>query len=442
MHCDVATAAPERKLREERLPLDEPIAPDPIALEPTAVATHSAPLWDRLGASVEWVLGGATMLLLLAVVATIPILQVLTLGYLLEVSGRVARTGHLAAGFFGYRQAARIGSVLVGIGATLFPLWLLAEQAASANVIDPAGFAARDGTIRLIVAAGFAMLHVAAALYSGGRLRDFFWLLFQPLYGPAASAWAWFTGGSISEPWTWLPPLKLAGDLLRGEAYGKAADGLWEFVVSLRLPYLFQLGLLGFVGTFVWIAIPAALLGVARFDHPVVAFVAGLLGTILSSIVLLHLPFLQAHYAAEQSFWALFDIAAVRAQFQRAPLLFWLALIVTLTLSLPLYLLAAYPIPRELAWVPAFLSILCMLPARLLTGWAVGRGRSREELDYFWRWSFWVLEEEPAHFLRRPSFWAVEVPLVVIYTLFILCVPYLSSAGSAAHFRPPAFLIP
>jgi hypothetical protein len=368
-----------------------------------------------------------TLIVLLAVVASIPVVQLLSLGYLLEVSGRIARTGSFAAGFIGFRQAARIGSVIVGIAFVCLPLWFLSVQASSANLIDPGGPAARGWRIGLIVASSLAILHVVTALYGGGRLRDFFWPAFQPFYGPAASAWAWLTGGSVSEPWSWLPPFKLLGDSVRGEAYAKATDGLWEFAVSLRLPYLFQLGLFGFVGTLVWIAIPALLLGVGKFDNAGVGVIAWFLGTLLYSVVLLYLPFLQAHYAAEQRFAAMFEVFSVRAQFQRAPLLFWLALVITLASSLPLYLLTAFSTPRELTWIPSLVFVVFMLPARFLTGWAVGCGRSIEEPAFFlWRWSFWLL----------------ELPVVVVYTLFVFFVPYISVAGSAAHFQPHAFLVP
>ena len=53
-------------------------------------------------------------------------MQLASLGYLLEVSGRIARTGRVSAGFFGMRKAARAGSVALGIGLTLVPLLAIA----------------------------------------------------------------------------------------------------------------------------------------------------------------------------------------------------------------------------------------------------------------------------------------------------------------------------
>ena len=63
----------------------------------------------------EWLFGTVSLIGGLALLATIPILQLLSLGYLLEVSGRVARTGRLRSGFIGVRKAARVGSIVLGV---------------------------------------------------------------------------------------------------------------------------------------------------------------------------------------------------------------------------------------------------------------------------------------------------------------------------------------
>ncbi len=91
----------------------------------------------------EWVFGTLTLILGLAVLATIPIMQFLSLGYLLEVSGRVARTGNWRSGFVGIRQAARLGRIAVGITMLMLPLWFASSLADSARLIDPASRATR-----------------------------------------------------------------------------------------------------------------------------------------------------------------------------------------------------------------------------------------------------------------------------------------------------------
>src|SRR5262245_24996389 len=60
----------------------------------------------------EWLLGAAVLTVALAVLAALPVLQFLSLGYLLEASARVARTGKLTEGFIGVRLAARLGGAI------------------------------------------------------------------------------------------------------------------------------------------------------------------------------------------------------------------------------------------------------------------------------------------------------------------------------------------
>ena len=60
------------------------------------------------------VFGIASLTLLLAVIAAIPIVNFLTLGYLLEVEARVARTGKLRDAFLLLDVAPRIGSIVLG----------------------------------------------------------------------------------------------------------------------------------------------------------------------------------------------------------------------------------------------------------------------------------------------------------------------------------------
>ena len=46
----------------------------------------------------------------------------------------------------------------------------------------------------------------------------------------------------------------------RGGLYREARDRFWTALVNLRLPYYFWLGLRGFFGAFLWLAIPLMLL--------------------------------------------------------------------------------------------------------------------------------------------------------------------------------------
>src|SRR5829696_6838700 len=66
-----------------------------------------------IAAGIEWLFGLGIVLLGLAVLAAVPVFQFLSLGYLLEATGRVARSGRLRDGFIGVRTVARIGGIVL-----------------------------------------------------------------------------------------------------------------------------------------------------------------------------------------------------------------------------------------------------------------------------------------------------------------------------------------
>ena len=75
----------------------------------------------RAASAAEWVFGLTSLLLGLATLAALPVIQVVTLGYFLESSARVARTGRLRDGIIGVRPAARIGCLAAAIWLALVP---------------------------------------------------------------------------------------------------------------------------------------------------------------------------------------------------------------------------------------------------------------------------------------------------------------------------------
>src|SRR6516225_11113922 len=80
--------------------------------------------------TVRSLFGIASLILLLAVIAAIPVLNLLALGYLLEVEGRLARSGKLRDAFPLINLAPRLGSIVLGIWAWVIPLRLLTHAAA------------------------------------------------------------------------------------------------------------------------------------------------------------------------------------------------------------------------------------------------------------------------------------------------------------------------
>ncbi|HET6879087.1 MAG TPA: hypothetical protein VFI31_02965 [Pirellulales bacterium] len=342
----------------------------------------------------DWLFGAAALIVGLSFLATYPLLQMLSLGYLLEASGRIARTGRLRDGFVGVRKASRLGSLVFGAWLVLLPLRLVSTLATSARLIDPDSRAARGWSTALWVCTALAVIHIVGACWRGGRLRHFLW----------------------------PRPIRTLRSLFERGAYSRARDGVWDFVVGLRLPYYFWLGLRGFAGGLVWLFIPITLLAAGQKAPPI-----GFLGALALMWVLLYLPFLQARFAAENRFRAQFEVAEVRKLFRRAPILFWLSLFCTLLFALPLYLLKIEIVPREAAWLPSLVFVVFIFPARLLTGWSCGLARRRSKNRNF--------------FVRQAARLAM-LPVVAFYVFIAFFTQYTSWHGVASLYEQHAFLVP
>jgi hypothetical protein len=387
----------------EVLPADE--LPCVLPAEPSLVVLADEPVswfqivvvrpWRGLCSVCEWLFGVACLIVALSILASLPILQFLSLGYLLEASGRVARSGRIRDGFPGVRKAARVGSIVLGTWLMLLPLRLVSSMWVSAQIIDPYGPAARGWRIALTVLASLAALHIAMACARGGKLRYFFW--------PFNFIWV------IRRIW-------------RGGFYSAARDAVWDFVMGMRLPYYFWLGCRGFMGAMAWLAIPISLLALGRFAAPV-----GFLGAFLLMFVLLYVPFLQMQFVCENRLSAMFNWLEVRRAFRRAPWAFAFSFFVTLLFAVPLYLLKIEIVPREAAGLESAFFIAFMFPARLLTGWAFGRSRKRAlPRHWFFRWT------------GRFSM----IPLTVIFVIIVFFTQYISWHGVWSLYEQHAFLLP
>src|SRR5690242_19292775 len=125
---------------------------------------------DRAIASVcEYVFGVLTLIVALAILAAVPILQFLSLGYLLEAGGRIGRTGRFREGFIGVRKAARVGSIVLGTWLMLLPLRIVSSLEVSAQLIDPDGPVARQWRLGLIILTIGMTLHIVVAWSRGGK---------------------------------------------------------------------------------------------------------------------------------------------------------------------------------------------------------------------------------------------------------------------------------
>jgi hypothetical protein len=401
--------------------------------------------WYGLCYCLEWVFGLASLIGFLAVMAAIPILNFISLGYLLEASGQVAKSLRLRDGFIDVAKFARIGSLVAGTWLWLLVPRLVSSLATDAWLIDPGSATARIWRIAQIVVTFLVIGHVLLAWYSGGRLRHFFWpflapfqltakFLFSGIIGPILRPAITAVSPALAEDLyverllsAWFPPAILIAGIRRGRMYAEARDAVWDFVTSLHLPHYFWLGLRGFVGAFLWLLIPSLMLMAGTSGRGPITILIGYLGALAMAFVLLYLPFLQTHFASQNRFAAVFDWREVRAQFRRAPIAYWLALTITLLFALPLYLLKIEPPPRELWWTLTIFFVLFIYPARLLTGWAVGRATHyAKPRIFFFRW------------LSRLA----AIPVILFYILILFFTQYTSFLGPASLLEQHAFLLP
>lgn len=354
---------------------------------------------QKCGSALEWLFGLAALIAGLAACSVIPVLNFISLGYLLNVSGTVARTGRLRDGFIGVRQAAVIGRMAAGAWLVLWPVRLVSGVWQDAQLIAPASASANAWRIGLIALTFLTFAHIGWACVRGGKLRHFFW----------------------PQPSKILPWLRQAGK------FERLQNVVGEYVVGMRLPYFFWLGARGFVGAFAWLALPVGIFLLATRLPTGGAAILSLLGIILLLPAVALLPFLQGRLAFTGEFRAMFDWRAVRSLFQRAPFAFWLALLVTLLFAVPLYLLKIELTPRELAWLPSLVFVVFIFPARILTGWAIARALRRDQ---------------PRHVLVRWLGRLAILPVVLAYVLIVYATPYISWNGARALLEQHAFLVP
>lgn len=373
------------------------LEPPPL---PAAVAEVPGRSWaGRISSALDWLFGFAALIALLAACSVIPVLNFLSLGYLLHVSGTVARTSRLRDGFIGVRKASVFGSIAAGVWIVVWPARIVSAFWKDAELIAPGSGSAHVWYIALILVTLITLLHIFWASVRGGRLWHFLWP--QPL-----------------RLLRWLrAPGKING----------LQQKITDYVAGLRLPFYFWLGLRGFVGAFIWLIVPVGILMAASRLPVGGSVVVSLIGGILLFLVAIHLPFLQANFAQSGRFGALFDWREVRRQFVRAPLAFWFALLVTLLFAIPLYLLKIELAPRELAWAPSLLFVIFIFPARILTGWALGRA---------------LRHEQPRHWFARWTARLGILPVALAYVLANYFVPFLASNGVLSLLEQHAFLVP
>ncbi len=426
----------------------EGTTPEPPAT-PRADTTWPFRILGSCGSAAKWLFGLGSLLVILAALASLPVLQFLSLGYLLEASGRVARSGRLRSGLIGVPKAGRIGSLVLGTWLMLLPLRLISDYWYASFLIDPQSDITQRWRVGLVVCTTLMILHIAAAWYCGGKLRHFFWPLLAPFAIPLWGGRRLLTRLALGSPadvrgrsfsrrlaadllcakplGQWFVPAMLWRGWRPGGMLAQCRDAVWEGFTSLRPRHYFWLGLRGFCGSMAWLFLPVVLLiGATTLPAPA-SVLSGLVGGLLLMVVVLYLPLLQAQFAMDNRMGAMFELGRIRRGFRRAPIAFWTAMFITLLFALPLYLLMIELTPREVFLLPSLLFVSLILPARLLSGWALARSMRREQSRHFvWRWS--------ARF--------AALPVAGFYVMIVFFTRYTSWYGVWSLFEQHAFLFP
>ena len=344
------------------------------------------------------------LLVLLAVAATIPIIQWASLGYLLEAASRVAQGRPWRETLPGLQRAGRIMLVLSCLVVTWLPVWLATQYSYQAELIEPGSRIASRWRIAAGTGAIVWMIYGLWAIIRGGRIRDFLW--------PA--------------------PLRFLREFLprifRRSTWHDLEDRLWSVTAGLQVPRLAWLGFRAWLGALIWLAIPATMMviGMQSYQQPA-RVVVGVLGFVVMWWVLLHLPFLQVQMAQENRLRSMFRLSSVRESFRKAPWAFFFGSLTTLALALPLYLLRIEVIPKELMFLPCLAFVLLTLPAKLCVGWALRRGQ----------------QDRPNRgLLNRYAAWFLQLAIVPVYMLFLYLGSISSWDGPLVVFLQHAFLTP
>lgn len=349
--------------------------------------------------------GLAFLVPLLALLAALPGLNIISLGMLIDAEAKVGRTGRFRDGFPLLPVSTRIGTIGIMVGLFLLPIILMSSLANSQDVVrEISGL--DQGNLRTIttVMQTVIFVHLTLAIANGGGF------------------------------WRFLRPLSNILRLQRDWKSGRFAEGVNAW--TTRLLRLFKpiqhlrIALFAAAGAICWLAIPTLMLGAFSTQprvEPGGAALASFLGGILMIPVAAWLPLLQCHQATTGRFLAIFEIRKAREIIRRVPVRWAVATILLYGLAVPLYLSKIVVPPADAFWLLTPLFIIIIYPTRLLMGWVYGAGCRREERAN-------ALVQWPTRMFM--------IPLLGLYSLILFAVPLISEAGPRAMFENHAFLLP
>ncbi len=344
-----------------------------------------------------------SLLVFLAVLSAIPVVQFVSLGYLLLAASRLAQRRPWRQCLPGHRLAGKLGVFVLIASMLYFPVLFVDDLAESAKVLEPGSPMAARWQLGALAITVAWLVHIGWAALRGGR----WWHLI------------------------WPAPIKFLAQVWRPSTWSKASDRLYEFVVSLQLPKLWWLGARATAGALLWLVIPVSMMIIGQRASAEIAPLFGLIGSLMMAWVMFYLPFLQMEFAKTGSMSSFLAVRQVRQNYRFAPWAHFLALLLLSTLAIPLYLLRIENPPPELMWAPSLIFALLMLPTKLVLGWAVGYAEGRQERQLKRR-SWWV---------RYPANLLAMIP-VGIYVGALFVAQLIAGQGAYVMYFQHAFLVP
>ncbi len=400
--------------------------------------------------ALRWVGGFLGVWFLLAWLATIPVIQFLTLGFLVEVTRRVARSGRLGDGLLGSEKGWTICKWMFGIAVTWLPLLIVSRMRYDAWLIDPSSAAYTGWRFWEYVVFGLTVVHWIGVGLTGGQLRHFFWPLLVPWYLATGLLkrcltidWVQMvieqTLGAIfprtvaayyrSVPLSnWFVPAVLWRHVRQGTLLSESSDRFWGWAQSLRPRYYFSWGLGAFGGMAIWFGGPALWFLVAtRAANPVPEGIFYVLGVIHLFAALQYYPLVHCRYCVTGNWLSYFQWRQAASRYWYSPLRLSLAMALALVLTFPLWLTRIAMIPYDLWWLLSGLYVACLWPVWLTWGWAWHHASTRTR-STTWTWGVSLM----------PIFWA----LIAGQLLLTLVSIYTSWQGVFNILLHPTFNVP
>ncbi|MDA1050637.1 MAG: hypothetical protein O3C40_09165 [Planctomycetota bacterium] len=307
------------------------------------------------------------LIVLLALVAAIPVVNVLALGYLMEVQGRVARTGRFRSAFYLLPAAQRLGGMLLAVWLWMLPIQFLAGAARDSWLLAPGGTTAWLWTELLVGASLLIAVHLLLAIGCGGG----WWRFVRPVSNAR-----------------WLLAHRRSGEYWRD-----AHRAIREFVAAFRLPHLLRLGLLGYAAAYVWLFVPTLLFTMLDDVTSPWQILGFLVGCVTLTLALLWLPLLLAHVASEGRWRAMCEFTTVAKLAGQTPFRWAIATAILFACSIaPLLYSALIKIqipPHDARWDLMLVFLATVVPARVLIGWVYHRATQRMRSTPSWPWRIW-----------------------------------------------------